>query len=43
MSKLKHVNLFHHCEDKNEVYAAFQRDLDRDTYYGGISFWLGAR
>jgi len=31
MRTLKHVNLFHHCEDKKEVYLAFQRDFDRDT------------
>jgi len=31
MGKLEHVNLFHHG-DKKEVYAAFQRDLDRDTW-----------
>jgi len=35
MSKLKHVNLFQHG-DKKGVYAAFQRDLDRDTW---IQLW----
>ena len=31
MRTLKQLNLFHHCEDKKEVYLAFQRDFDRDT------------
>jgi hypothetical protein len=33
---LKHVNLFHYCENKKEVYAAFQGHYNRDTW---IQHW----
>jgi hypothetical protein len=36
MRKLKHTNLFHD-HDKSEVYAALQRDLNRDSWYQ--AFW----
>lgn len=42
MAKLEHKNLFHHGS-ASEVYAALQRDFDRDTWIQ--AFWrlvLGA-
>lgn len=37
MSKLGHNNLFRHAVDRSEVYEAFQRDFNRDTWIQ--SFW----
>lgn len=32
MKKLEHINIFRHAADQSEVYEAFQRDFNRDTY-----------
>lgn len=37
MKKLEHDNLFKYSDDRRDVYKAFQRDFNRDTWIQ--SFW----